>query len=449
MLSKIADFYDDEVDAAVSNLLSLLEPMMICFLGVVVGGMVAEHVPADLRHDQRGAIRRIVGKPWSRLERDVILLHAKTRRGDTPSDRRRRSNNRRRPVQVLFELDRYFVPKELVLHIVVLFIAILLVARRRTISIDLADALLALFLAWSAASALSQPITGPHSARSAQRLEVLIFWGASARRSAAYRPIFIAGVCDRLRCRSFAGSVRTDSRPTTSASTARQAGRFGNRNFVAHIAAIGLPALVWSISHGARRSPALQGSLGARARRRVGAVAVAGGVARSCRPHSCWPDRLSSPGNTGRRSRRRPTRRVPLAGALGGIVAVALPNRLNWASDSPYLDSLVAWWITAEAAAEGGVAISELVWHGRGKPCVWSGPGNWPVRYVRFAPANDRSLADDGMTANPWPSSDWVAFLSGAWLVAPRRSCSPSSRFFSEHFGDGMTAERGANAGRE
>jgi type IV pilus assembly protein PilC len=40
MLSKIADFYDDEVDVAVSNLLSLLEPMMICFLGVVVGGMV-------------------------------------------------------------------------------------------------------------------------------------------------------------------------------------------------------------------------------------------------------------------------------------------------------------------------------------------------------------------------------------------------------------------------
>ena len=40
MLSKIADFYDEEVDAAVSNLLSLLEPIMIVFLGVVVGGMV-------------------------------------------------------------------------------------------------------------------------------------------------------------------------------------------------------------------------------------------------------------------------------------------------------------------------------------------------------------------------------------------------------------------------
>ena len=40
MLAKIADFYDEEVDAAVSNLLSMLEPIMIVFLGVVVGGMV-------------------------------------------------------------------------------------------------------------------------------------------------------------------------------------------------------------------------------------------------------------------------------------------------------------------------------------------------------------------------------------------------------------------------
>jgi type IV pilus assembly protein PilC len=40
MLTKIADFYDEEVDAAVSGLLALLEPLMIVFLGVVVGGMV-------------------------------------------------------------------------------------------------------------------------------------------------------------------------------------------------------------------------------------------------------------------------------------------------------------------------------------------------------------------------------------------------------------------------
>ena len=46
MLTKIADFYDDEVDAAVSALLSLLEPIMIVLLGLVVGGMiVAMYLP--------------------------------------------------------------------------------------------------------------------------------------------------------------------------------------------------------------------------------------------------------------------------------------------------------------------------------------------------------------------------------------------------------------------
>jgi type IV pilus assembly protein PilC len=40
MLSKIADFYEDEVDAAVKDLLTALEPIMIVFLGIVVGGVV-------------------------------------------------------------------------------------------------------------------------------------------------------------------------------------------------------------------------------------------------------------------------------------------------------------------------------------------------------------------------------------------------------------------------
>ena len=40
MLSKIADFYEEEVDTAVAGLLTLLEPVMIAVLGVVVGGIV-------------------------------------------------------------------------------------------------------------------------------------------------------------------------------------------------------------------------------------------------------------------------------------------------------------------------------------------------------------------------------------------------------------------------
>jgi len=40
MLSKIADFYDEQVDAQVSGLTSMIEPLVIAFLGVVVGGIV-------------------------------------------------------------------------------------------------------------------------------------------------------------------------------------------------------------------------------------------------------------------------------------------------------------------------------------------------------------------------------------------------------------------------
>lgn len=40
MLGKIADFYDDEVDQAVENLTALIEPFMLVFLGVVIGGLV-------------------------------------------------------------------------------------------------------------------------------------------------------------------------------------------------------------------------------------------------------------------------------------------------------------------------------------------------------------------------------------------------------------------------
>ena len=40
MLSKVADYYEEEVDNAVDGLTSLMEPMIMAFLGVVVGGLV-------------------------------------------------------------------------------------------------------------------------------------------------------------------------------------------------------------------------------------------------------------------------------------------------------------------------------------------------------------------------------------------------------------------------
>jgi type IV pilus assembly protein PilC len=46
MLSKIADFYDEEVDAAVAALTSVIEPVIIVFMGAVIGGiMIAMYLP--------------------------------------------------------------------------------------------------------------------------------------------------------------------------------------------------------------------------------------------------------------------------------------------------------------------------------------------------------------------------------------------------------------------
>lgn len=46
MLSKIADFFDEEVDAAVSGLTSIIEPIIIVFMGVIIGGiLIAMYLP--------------------------------------------------------------------------------------------------------------------------------------------------------------------------------------------------------------------------------------------------------------------------------------------------------------------------------------------------------------------------------------------------------------------
>ncbi len=46
MLSKVADFYDEEVDAAVSGLTSIIEPVIIVFMGVIIGGiLIAMYLP--------------------------------------------------------------------------------------------------------------------------------------------------------------------------------------------------------------------------------------------------------------------------------------------------------------------------------------------------------------------------------------------------------------------
>jgi hypothetical protein len=104
----------------------------------------------------------------------------------------------------------------------------------------------------------------------------------------------------------------------------------------------------------------------------------------------------------------------------GIIGAVVIPNRLDWKSDNPYLES-----------AKGVVNFREGSGRGRliqyrtsarmalDEPLLGVGPGNWGVEYPRVATRDDPSLSREaGLTANPWPSSDWVAFLSERGIPA-------------------------------
>jgi O-antigen ligase len=322
----------------------------------------------------------------------------------------------------LFELDRYFVPKELVLHATALIIALFLLARRRSLSFDLADRLLVLFLLWSAGSALFA--TNHWLAQRALGVSVssaIVFWGArSVAERGSYRPILIAAaiaaVCAALFSLAQAYGLDSEYFSTNRA----PGGTFGNRNFVAHIAVIGLPSLVWCTVTARRPFGALLGSLGAGvlagalvlSRSRAAWLAVA-----ACVVILFVPMLASRRYWTGAKVGGRFARLV-LAAVVCGMAAIVLPNRLNWSSESPYLDTARGVVDYRRGSGRGRLAQYEnSLRMAASNPIFGVGPGNWPVEYVEFAPSNDRSLADDGMTANPWPSSDWVAFISERGVV--------------------------------
>jgi hypothetical protein len=108
-----------------------------------------------------------------------------------------------------------------------------------------------------------------------------------------------------------------------------------------------------------------------------------------------------------------------VATALGGGAALVLPNTLDWRSDSPYMDTARSVVNYKEGSGRG-----RLVQYGNSlrmslrHPLFGVGPGNWAVVYPRFASRDDPSLGDDGMTSNPWPSSDWMTFISERGVAA-------------------------------
>jgi O-antigen ligase len=322
----------------------------------------------------------------------------------------------------VFELDRYFVPKELVLHVAALIIALMLVARRRSLSFDLIDGLLALFLLWSVASAIFA--TNHWAAQRSVAISIsgaIVFWGArSVAERGSYRPILVAAAIAAVCAAALSLAQAYGLEMEYFSANRAPGGTLGNRNFVAHMAVIGLPSLVWCTVTARRPFGALLGSLGCAvlgaalvlSRSRAAWLAVAAFAIVLLVPmiasRKYWRD-----GGIGGRFAR-----LTLAATIGGMVAIALPNTLNWNSDSPYLDSARGVVDYKSGSGRGRLAqYQNSLRMATSNPVFGVGPGNWPVEYVRFAPSNDRSLADDGMTANPWPSSDWIAFVSERGFV--------------------------------
>jgi hypothetical protein len=322
----------------------------------------------------------------------------------------------------LFELDRFFIPKELILHSAALGVGALVLLRSR-LKIDLVDSFIAVFIAWSAISAIFA--TNYWLAQRALGISVssaVLFWGARCVSSAGlYRPITVACALATV-VAAVTGLVQAYAFDSIYFSQNRApGGTFGNRNFVAHFVTIGLPVLVYVTATARTSMGALAGSVG------IGLVAA---LLVMTRTRAAWLAvlvtfaLLSIPLFAARRYWRGTQTGGRLArAALAATVAVAtvivFPNRLNWRSDSPYLDSALGVVDYSSGSGQGRLAQYKnsmgIVF---ADPVFGAGPGNWPVRYVRFAPGGDKSLNDAGMTDNPWPSSDWVAFLSERGVVA-------------------------------
>ena len=324
----------------------------------------------------------------------------------------------------LFDLDRYQVPKELVLHVAAFGAGALALRRARRIPVSLADLLLVAFAVISAVSAALAP-NGWLAFRAigVTLSSLAIFWTAQAvARAGLERPLLItlAGATVLGAVTGLLQAYGIDL-PMTAAARA-PGGTFGNRNFMAHLTAIGLPALVLIALQARSRAGAalaiactgLSGAALLLSRSRAAWLAVAVGlvffVVEGLVVNGLWQDP---------RLRRR------LAGlavvALAGVaLAMSLPNALEWKSQNPYFESLVGVANYREGSGRGRlVQYGNTLRMANEHPVLGVGPGNWPVAYPRYTTPGDPAFDwNDPIPTNPWPSSDWVAHAAERGLPA-------------------------------
>ena len=324
----------------------------------------------------------------------------------------------------LFDLERFFIPKELVLHAAAFLCVLFCVGRLRTVKLDRVDFFLIAFALISVLSAILATNRWLSIRSVAVTLSGLaVFWCArSLSESGLKRPIIamivVATVLGAVT--SLAQAYGMESNYFTLSRA--PGGTFGNRNFVAHVSAIGIPLLIWYAVTARRIVAVILCALGG------SALAAALVLSRS---RAAWLALLVVAVLLAVPSWRA-AMRVPHASAawrlaflgiiavVGIVLALVLPNHLNWKSDSPYLDSVRGVVAYNSGSGRGRVIQYRNTLHMvESHPVLGVGPGNWAVYYPSFATRNDPSLSHgDRTTANAWPSSDWAALLAERGVIA-------------------------------
>lgn len=325
----------------------------------------------------------------------------------------------------VFELDRYFVPKELALHLTALVAGLLAVGAFRRALFTRVDLLLLAYLLLGALSALTA--INPWLAMRALAVSASglgVFWAARGVREAGLaRPLIgalafavVVGAATTL-LQTY--GVRTDLFSVNRA----PGGTLGNRNFVAHLAAFGLPVVFLAALRAWRVTGYALGAVG------VMMVAASLVLTRSRAAYLAFGAVLlvffaamfvSSPLRRHARTWMRLAGILALAGS-GVAAALVLPNTLRWRSENPYLESVQGVTNYQEGSGRGRlIQYQRSLRMAAASPLLGAGPGNWAVEYPEHAAPRDPSLDrnEPGTTSNPWPSSDWVAFVAERGLLA-------------------------------
>ena len=325
-----------------------------------------------------------------------------------------------------YDLDRFYAPKELALHLTAL-VALRSVLKRTQGQVQRwEDGVLVALTVLSALSVLTavNPWLGLRALAVSTSSAALYVVGRVLARD-GFRRELVGIVVAGAAAVAITAVLQAFGVTSDLFSVLRSpGGTLGNRNAVAHVAALALP-LVVAGAFGARRArwalaalPVLMLLVGVIVITRSRAAWVATVAVLVVFAVGAWLRRWEAP----------KARLLMLGGAalIGLGLALALPNALRWNSENPYADSLRDLVNASEGSGRGRVLqYQHTADIARDHPLVGVGPGNWPVVYPAYAPPGDPSLSKaTGMAMNPWPSSDLVAtvaergFLVGGLLGA-------------------------------